>query len=82
MSFKSQNMQSEKCLSLGLFVLASGWERGWKKSAKLVCFPYSPGALQALKAAADFSLLLCRQSPDVVREQFTQTLIFPRVIVP
>lgn len=38
-------------------------------------------SLQALKAAADFSLLLCRQTPSVVTEPFTQTLIFSRVAV-
>lgn len=39
MSFQSQNMQGENCLSLGLFVLASGLEICWKNLPSLSAFP-------------------------------------------
>jgi len=65
-------MQGENCLSLGLFVLASGLEIRWKKICQACLLPPCSWSLQALKAAAaDFSLLLCRQTPDVVRKWFT-----------
>lgn len=82
MSFQSQNMQGENRLRLGLFVLASGLEKCWKKICQACVLSPRSWSLQALKAAAaDFSLLLCRQTRDA-REWFTQILILSCVTVP
>lgn len=83
MSSQSQNMQCESCLNLGLFVLASGLEICWKNLPRLSAFPMLLELAGTKSCSSRFcTLLVCRQTPDVVREQFIEILISSCVTVP
>jgi len=57
MAFQSQSVQGEKCLGLGLFVLASGLRAMQEEICQACLLSPHSWSLQALKAAAAGSSL-------------------------